>query len=141
MIRESVATCHILHCAPGTKPSRYALRHMGITSTIVFFVTLVALTALSRPLAMRLRLPVGAVQIIFGFAVALLVTQGMELDTGLRASSFHDLVVFVLLPVVLFQAAYGLTTTDLFKDLGHLLRPKVGWRWRFLLLGHCRSIG
>ena len=94
---------------------------MEITTTVVFSATLVALTALSRPLANRLRLPVGAVQIVFGFAAALLVTQGMNLDTGLRASSFHDLVIFVLLPVVLFQAAYELTTSELLKDLGGAL--------------------
>ena len=94
---------------------------MGITSTVIFGVTLIALTALSRPVAKRLRLPVGAVQIVFGFAAALLVTQGMHLDTGLRASSFHDLVIFVLLPVVLFHAAYELTTRDLLKDLGGAL--------------------
>ncbi|TNF86598.1 MAG: sodium:proton antiporter [Gammaproteobacteria bacterium] len=94
---------------------------MAIPSTIIFFVTLVALTALSRPLSAWLRVPVGAVQIVFGFVAVMIVTQRMGLDTGLRASSFHDLVVFVLLPVVLFQAAYGLTTRDLVKDLGGAL--------------------
>ncbi len=94
---------------------------MGIQSAVIFFATLVALTALSRPLARWLRLPIGAVQIVFGFAVVMFITQGMGLDTGLRASSFHDLVVFVLLPVVLFQAAYSLTAGDLLRDLGGAL--------------------
>ena len=94
---------------------------MPISSTVVFFATLVTLTALSRPLATGLRLPVGAVQVVFGFVAALVVTQGMELDTGLRASSFHDLVIYVLLPIVLFQAAYELTARDLLKDLGGAL--------------------
>ncbi len=94
---------------------------MPISSTVVFFATLVTLTALSRPLAAGLRLPVGAVQVVFGFVAALVVTQGMELDTGLRASSFHDLVIYVLLPIVLFQAAYELTARDLLKDLGGAL--------------------
>lgn len=94
---------------------------MGVSSTVIFFATLVALTALSRPVSRWLRLPVGAVQIVLGFGCVLLVTQGMGLDTGLRASNFHDLVMFVLLPVVLFQAAYELTTRDLLNDLGGAL--------------------
>ena len=92
-----------------------------IPSAVIFFAALVALTALSRPLARWLRLPIGAVQIVFGFLAALVVTQGMDLDTGLRASSFHDLVVFVLLPMVLFQAAYELRVSDLLRDLGGAL--------------------
>lgn len=92
-----------------------------IPSTVIFFAALVGMTALSRPVASWLRLPIGAVQIVFGFVAALVVTQGMALDTGLRASSFHDLVIFVLLPIVLFQAAYELRVQDLLRDLGGAL--------------------
>lgn len=94
---------------------------MEISSTVIFATTLVALTTLSRPLAGWLKMPVGALQVMLGCLAAFTITQGFGLDTGLRASSFHDLVIYVLLPVVLFQAAYELTARDLMRDLGAAL--------------------
>ena len=95
----------------------YALPTMDIPAIALFFTVLVALTAISQPLAVRLRIPASAVQILLGFIAVHIATGGLGLDTGLRAGNFHDLVVFVLLPIVLFQSAYGLMAQDLLKDL------------------------
>ncbi len=100
---------------------------MDIPATALFFTTLVALTALSQPLADRLRIPASAVQILLGFAAVHIATMVLGLDTGLRAGNFHDLVIYVLLPIVLFQSAYGLTAQDLYRDLaGSLLLAVFG---------------
>ena len=90
---------------------------MDISALTLFFTTLVALTAASQPLAVWLRIPASAVQILLGFAAVHFTTGVLGLDTGLRAGNFHDLVVYVLLPIVLFQSAYGLTSRDLLRDL------------------------
>ena len=51
-------------------------------------------------------LPFAVLLIAAGFAGSELLV-GLGLDTGLRADSFHDLIFYVFLPVLIFESASG----------------------------------
>ncbi len=78
-----------------------------ITATLVLGI------ALEGPLA-RLRIPWSAGLVVVGFVASEVVT-GLGGDIGLRWDAVHDIVFFVLLPVLVFEAALNL-------DVGHLRR-------------------
>jgi CPA1 family monovalent cation:H+ antiporter len=69
-----------------------------------------------QPLARRLHLPFTATLVMAGFlASELLVRSGI--DTGIRADNFHDLIVFVFLPVLVFESAYNINARLLWQNL------------------------
>lgn len=81
------------------------------------FAVLAALLAalLLEPLARRLRLPFAVPLVLVGFLGSeLLVAAG--LDTGLRWYHFHDLVLYVLLPVLVFEAALRMRIPSLLQE-------------------------
>ncbi len=86
-----------------------------------FVFALFVLSLLAEPIARWTSLPQSAVLVLLGSAVAYFVTLGLGVDTGLRASGFHDLVFFVFLPVLIFEAAFKIPTKLLMKDLGVIL--------------------
>ncbi|MGD2082725.1 MAG: sodium:proton antiporter, partial [Chromatiales bacterium] len=72
------------------------------------------------PLAERLRLPFPSLLVILGFAGSeILVAAGV--DTGLRADSFHDLIFFIFLPVLIFEAAFHIDARQLLRNLAPIL--------------------
>jgi len=69
-----------------------------------------------QPLARKLHIPFSALLVITGFVASeLLVFSGI--DTGIRADSFHDLIFFVFLPVLVFESAYSINARLLLKNL------------------------
>lgn len=90
---------------------------MDIAFYVTFFVVLIVLMAISGPVARWTRLPVPAIQILIGCGVVYTVTLGFGIDTGLRAANFHDLVFYVFLPVIVFEAAVSLALRSVWKDL------------------------
>jgi len=72
------------------------------------------------PVSRLLRLPLGGVLVVSGFAVSELVVF-LGYDTGLRWSSFRDLVLYVLLPVLVFSAALRVDTGSLRRYLAATL--------------------
>lgn len=99
---------------------------MSIQYLVGFVVALFALSVLTEPLARWLRLPQALLLVVFGAAGTFLVTDAMNLDTGLRAISFHDLVFYVFLPVLVFTAAYHLPVRQLAANLGIILFFAIG---------------
>jgi len=99
---------------------------VSIPSLVSFAVALFALSVLTEPLARWLRLPQTLLLVVFGAVGAFLVTDVMNVDTGLRATSFHDLVFYVFLPVLVFTAAYHLPARQLSANLGFILFFAVG---------------
>jgi len=80
---------------------------MDIPHTLGFVLALLLAAVLVEPLARRLHLPFSAVLVVCGFVGSEAVVAA-GLDTGLRWHHFHDLVLFVLLPVIIFQSALTL---------------------------------
>ncbi len=71
---------------------------------------------LVQPLAERLHVPFFALLVVAGFVGSeLLVAAGI--DTGLRWHHFHDLVIYVFLPILIFESAVHLDTKLLFRNL------------------------
>ena len=54
--------------------------------------------------------------LILGFIVGLLATKGLMFDTGITAESFHDLIFYVFLPVLVFEAALNLPQSALLNN-------------------------
>ena len=84
--------------------------------TLLLLFSLLLLAILAQPLARKVHLPFTAILVIAGFVASeLLVMAGI--DTGIRAENFHDLIFFVFLPVLVFEAAYNINTGLLWKNL------------------------
>ncbi|WP_261844896.1 cation:proton antiporter [Aliamphritea ceti] len=65
-------------------------------------------------------LPYSLILVVLGFVLAL-STETLGWDTGIRASNFQDLMLFVLLPVLIFEAAFSLDSKLLFKFMPNVL--------------------
>ncbi|MEN8204475.1 MAG: sodium:proton antiporter [Pseudomonadota bacterium] len=89
---------------------------MGTQHAILILSGLLLLAIAVQPLAHKLHIPFSALLVITGFAASeLLVLSGI--DTGIRADSFHDLIFFVFLPVLVFESAYSINARLLLKNL------------------------
>jgi len=67
--------------------------------------------------------------LVLGATTGVIVIDGLGLDTGLRADSFHDVVFFVFLPVLIFDAALHLPQRAVLDDavvIGYLAIIGVG---------------
>lgn len=89
---------------------------MPISHTIMLLAGMLILALLLRPLAERYRMPFAAVLVLTGFLGSeLLVWFGI--DTGVRHDSFHDLVFYVFLPLLVFEAAFQIDALMLRRNL------------------------
>lgn len=97
---------------------------MPISHTIMLLAGMLVLALLLRPLAERWRLPFAAVLVLTGFIGSeLLVWFGM--DTGVRHDSFHDLVFYVFLPLLVFEAAFQIDAELLWRNLLAILMLSI----------------
>ena len=94
---------------------------MAVEHLVVFVVGLLLLSVFAEWLAARLRLPHSLLLLLLGAAGGYLLTGVAGIDTGLRATSFHDLVFFVFLPVLIFEAAYKIELAVLRENLAVIL--------------------
>lgn len=94
---------------------------MTVEFVVGFVVVLLGLSLIAEPVARRLRLPHSSVLVLLGAATGYFVTVGLDVDTGLRASNFHDLIFFVFLPVLIFEAAFKIPLQALRENLGVIL--------------------
>lgn len=93
---------------------------MAIRDTVLMFLALLLLAVLIQPLARQLRFPFSALLVAVGFIGSEVITR-LGIDTGLRWHHFHDLVFFVFLPALIFEAAYRLDLRLLQANLGAVL--------------------
>ena len=94
---------------------------MPIEYLVTFLVVLLGLSLVAEPLGRLLRMPPVSLLILLGAGAAHVATLGFGLDTGLRAENFHDLVVFGLLPLLVFDAAFKAPCRALLANLGIVL--------------------
>ncbi len=81
---------------------------MSVVEVIFIFLLLGGSSLLGALLAARLRFFPLSVWFIVGGVVFAVVVESFNLETGIRAHNFEQLVFFVLLPVLIFEAAYTL---------------------------------
>lgn len=71
-------------------------------------------------LAKFIRLPLALMLVLCGFVFSLFIVD-LGIDTGIRAHNFQDLIFFVFLPVLIFEAAYNIDQQQLLRYLGPIL--------------------
>lgn len=72
-------------------------------------------------LSARIRILPLAAWFVCGGALLAVVVEQLGLDTGIRASNFKDLVFYVLLPVLIYEAAYAAPKLDMRRLLPTIL--------------------
>lgn len=89
---------------------------MQIVNIMIMFLAMLLLAALLRPLADYLRIPHALILVLTGFVGSEVITS-LGYDTGLRWHHFQELVFYVFLPVLVFEAALQINARQLLKRL------------------------
>ena len=94
---------------------------MEISSMVILVVSFAALALATDALGRRLHLPQALLLVLAGAAAGpgLGILAGTE--PGLDAMGFHDLVFFLFLPLLVFDAAFRISIAALVRDLGLIL--------------------
>lgn len=89
---------------------------MSISAILMMLAAMLLLSLLVKPIAARYRLPLAAVLVATGFIGSeLLVAFGQ--GTGIDHEAFHDLIFYVFLPILVFEAAFKIDPQLLRKNL------------------------
>ena len=102
---------------------------MVIEHAVGFAFCVFVLVVLASLVSEKFRLSETLVLLVLGAVVGGIITSGLNLDTGIRSESFHDLVFFVFLPVLVFDASLKLPQQAVLKDgvlIGFLALAGVG---------------
>ena len=89
---------------------------MHVSHTVMMLSGMLLLALMLKPLAERHRLPFAAVLVLTGF-IGSEVVLALGLDTGVRHGSFHDLIFYVFLPLLVFAAAFKIDALMLRRNL------------------------
>ena len=89
---------------------------MPISHTIMMLAGMLILGLMLRPLAERWRIPFAALLVLTGFLGSEILLS-LDLDTGVRYQSFHDLIYYVFLPLLVFEAAFKIDAVLLRRNL------------------------
>jgi CPA1 family monovalent cation:H+ antiporter len=89
---------------------------MPISHTIMLLAGMLILSLMLRPMAERRQLPFAAVLVLTGFVGSELLLL-FDIDTGVRHDSFHDLIYYVFLPLLVFEAAFKIDALLLKRNL------------------------
>lgn len=94
---------------------------MFIEHVLTYAVGFLGLTLLAAMLARVTRIPEAVLLVGIGAIAAHGLTLGLGLDTGLRADNFAELIFYVFLPILVFEAAYRLPLEGLRTELPTVL--------------------
>ena len=89
---------------------------MDIQHVILLFMGMLLLAILIEPLCEKLRLPFSAALILVGF-VSSEILVSFSIDTGIRWYNFYDLIFYVFLPILIFEAAFNMNARLLWKNI------------------------
>lgn len=93
---------------------------MDIHTIVSITLLLIGVGVFAIVLARFVRIPYTLLLVVLGFVLSLFTVE-FGIDTGVRASNFQDLMLFILLPVLIFEAAFSLNSKLLFKYLPNVL--------------------
>jgi len=86
------------------------------TSMVLLSLALMLLLALLlKPIAEKFHIPFAGLLIITGFIGSEIIV-GLGGDTGIRYDTFHDLILLVFLPLLIFEAAFKINVQQLLKN-------------------------
>jgi CPA1 family monovalent cation:H+ antiporter len=89
---------------------------MEIQHAIVFFMGMLLLAILVEPLAEKIRLPFSAALLLVGF-ISSEILVSFSIDTGIRWYNFYDLIFYVFLPILIYEAAFNMDARLLMKNI------------------------
>ncbi len=92
----------------------------SIIHTIGSVLIFAAIGSIGLLVHRRVRLPFSLILVVLGFLLSLLVVP-LGWQTGIEASNFQDVILFVLLPVLIFESAFSLHVKILMKYLPNVL--------------------
>jgi len=93
---------------------------MNIHTIVSITLLLLGVGVFAIVLERFVRIPYTLLLVVLGFILSLF-TVAFGIDTGVRASNFQDLMLFILMPVLIFEAAFVLDSKLLFKYLPNVL--------------------
>ena len=93
---------------------------MSLLDVVEIILILVLLGTISALLARYIRLPLAVILIVSGFIFSLFIEK-LGIDTGIRAHNFQDLIFFIFLPALIFEAAYNINHRLLILQLRPIL--------------------
>ncbi|WP_223787385.1 cation:proton antiporter [Marinicella meishanensis] len=93
---------------------------MLIQNVVFSLVIMIIASLLAEPLARLFRLPFVAFLIVVGFLGSEWVVW-LGYDTGIRFHNFNTLVFYVFLPIIIFESAYRIHQSTLWRNLWPIL--------------------
>ncbi len=93
---------------------------MDIHTIVSVILLLIGVGVLAIVLARFVPIPYTLLLVVLGFFLSLFIVE-LGIDTGVRASNFQDIILFILLPILIFEAAFVLDSKLLFKYLPNVL--------------------
>jgi CPA1 family monovalent cation:H+ antiporter len=88
---------------------------MPVSSVLLLLALMLLLALLLKPIAEKYHIPFAGLLIVTGFVGSEIIV-GMGGDTGVRYDSFHDLILLVFLPLLIFEAAFKINVQQLLKN-------------------------
>ena len=88
---------------------------MAISTSLMLLALMLLVSLLLKPLAEKYSIPFAGLLVLTGF-IGSEVVINFGIDTGIRHDSFHDLIIFVFLPLLIFEAAFKMDMHQLLKN-------------------------
>ena len=93
---------------------------MSLLDSVEIILIMAVLGTLSAVIARYIRLPLASILIFSGFVFSLFI-EPLGIDTGIRAHNFQDIIFFIFLPALIFDAAYNIDYKLLIQQLEPIL--------------------
>ncbi|MCG8378263.1 MAG: sodium:proton antiporter [Proteobacteria bacterium] len=90
---------------------------MLTTNAILFFIILLLLAEFIEPLVNKLHIPFTIILVVLGFIGSEITIHVFEIDTGIRWHNFKTIIFYIILPILIFQAAIEINIKLLWKNL------------------------
>jgi len=97
-----------------------AIEINDIPAVVLSMATLLALAAFLAVITQRLRIPLTLILVVAGFAAGALA-RANDVELPIEGDAFHDVLLFVFLPVLVFEAALALPARVFLKNLVPIL--------------------
>ena len=89
---------------------------MAISTGLMLLAFMLLLALLMKPVAEKYHIPFAGLLVATGFIASEILVR-FNIDTGVRYDSFHDLILYVFLPILIFEAAFKMDAEKLAKNL------------------------
>jgi CPA1 family monovalent cation:H+ antiporter len=89
---------------------------MSISLLLMMLAMMLLIASMLKPIAEKWHIPFAGLLILTGFIGSELIV-GAGMDTGIRYDIFHDLILYVFLPLLVFEAAFKIDASSLSKHL------------------------